>query len=399
MQFTDLNLDPRLQENLRAIGFTTPTPIQEQTIPAALDDRDILGSAETGTGKTAAFMLPLLDYLLNTSRTKMPRALVLTPTRELALQVAEHGRELAPGLPVRFTTVYGGVKLGPQINDFRRGVDVVIATPGRLLDVLRRGHVRFDSLETLVLDEADRMLDIGFLPDIRRIVRQLPTNRQTMLFSATIAPVYRLAGEITYDPLRVEVETAPTPVAIEHAFYPVMEHRKMDVLEHLLAGKDLESVLVFARTKRRVDEITRKLKRNGVNAEAIHGDRRQDERIRALESFRAGRIRVLVATDVAARGIDVFGISHVVNYDVPIKSDDYVHRIGRTGRAEAAGCAWTLVAPQDETMAERIQQVVKLTIERRAPEGVDAGRPAVVVKKEKVVRNRGWTGASRRKRF
>ncbi len=399
MQFTELDLDPRLQKNLRAIGFTHPTPIQEQTIPAALDDRDILGSAETGTGKTAAFMLPLLDYLINTKRTKMPRALVLVPTRELALQVAEHGRELAPGLPIHFTTVYGGVKLGPQINDFRRGVDVVIATPGRLLDVLRRGHVRFDRLETLVLDEADRMLDIGFLPDIRRIVRQLPTNRQTMLFSATIAPVYRLAGEITCDPLRVEVETAPTPEAIEQVFYPVMEHRKMDVLEHLLTGEDLHSVLVFARTKRRVDEITRQLKRSGVNAEAIHGDRRQDERIRALESFRAGRIRVLVATDVAARGIDVFGISHVVNYDVPIKSDDYVHRIGRTGRAEAAGCAWTLVAPQDETMAERIQKVVNLTIERRAPEGVDAGRPAVVQKKEKVVRNGGWTGPSRRKRF
>jgi ATP-dependent RNA helicase RhlE len=398
MQFTDFDLDPRIQRNLRAISFTHPTPIQEKTIPAALDGRDILGSAETGTGKTAAFLLPLLEYLLETESARTPRALVLVPTRELALQVAEHGRQLARDLPVRFVTVYGGVKVRPQIDAFRRGVDVVIATPGRLLDVMRRGHVRFDRLETLVLDEGDRMLDIGFLPDIRRIVKMLPRRRQTMLFSATIASIYHLAGEVTWDPLRVEVETAATPVAIEQAFYPVLEHRKLDVLEHLLSGEDLDSVLVFTRTKRRADRVTSKLKRNGVNAAVIHGDRTQAQRIQVLESFRRGRTRVLVATDVAARGIDVTGISHVVNYDVPMKAEDYVHRIGRTGRADAAGSAWTLVGPQDESMASSIQRVVNLKIERRAVEGVDTGRPAQVRPAAKPRIGNGWTSPSRRRR-
>jgi ATP-dependent RNA helicase RhlE len=399
MQFSDLNLDPRLKKNLRAIGFTRPTPIQEATIPAALADRDILGSAETGTGKTAAFLLPTLQYLLETRRTRSPRALVLVPTRELALQVAEHGRDLARGLPIRFATVYGGVKIRPQVEELRNGTDVVIATPGRLLDVIRRGHVRFDHLETLVLDEADRMLDIGFLPDIRRIVRELPTNRQTMLFSATIAPIYHLARDVTFNALRVEVAAAATPVAIEQVFYPVLEHRKMRVLEHLLSREEMESVLVFTSTKRRADLVSHDLKRGGVNADAIHGDRPQAERVKALESFRRGRTRVLVATDVAARGIDVTGISHVVNYDLPMKSDDYVHRIGRTGRADAPGTAWTLVAPADETMASRIQRVVARPIERRTPKGVDTGRPAEVVAAAPAKKkSNGWIGQSSRRR-
>ena len=397
MQFTDLNLDPRLQANVRAIGFTHPTPIQEQTIPAALGGRDILGSAETGTGKTAAFILPILQKLLNGVSSRTPRALVLVPTRELALQVAEHGEALTQGLPVRFVTVFGGVGMRPQIDAFKRGVDVVIATPGRLLDVLRRGHVRFDRLEILVLDEADRMLDIGFLPDIKRIVRELPQDRQTMLFSATIAPIYGLARDVTRDALRVEVETAATPDAIEQAFYPVLEHRKMDVLEHLLAGEDLDSVLVFARTKRRADRVVHKLKRSGVDAAVIHGDRTQEQRFQALESFRSGKTRVLVATDVAARGIDVAGISHVVNYDVPMKAEDYVHRIGRTGRADASGSAWTLVAPQDESMATRIQRVVNRPIERRSVDGVDAGRPAKAPELVKASTGNGWSRPSRRR--
>ena len=398
MQFTDLDLDPRLQRNLRAVGFTHPTPIQEKTIPAALDGRDILGSAETGTGKTAAFILPILEGLLAGGSSRTPRALVLVPTRELALQVADHGEQLTRDLPIRFVTVYGGVKVRPQIDALRRGVEVVIATPGRLLDLMRRGHVRFDRLETLVLDEGDRMLDIGFLPDIRRIVRELPRDRQTMLFSATIAPVYHLAGEVTWDALRVEVETAPTPVAIEQAFYPVLEHRKMDLLEHLLSDEDLDSVLVFTRTKRRADSVTHRLKRSGVNVDVIHGDRNQAQRTQVLESFRRGRTRVLVATDVAARGIDVTGISHVVNYDVPMKADDYVHRIGRTGRADAAGSAWTLVGPQDETMADRIQRTGNLKIERRAVEGVDTGRPTEIRPPVKAPMGGGRTKPSRRRR-
>jgi len=398
MQFSDFDLDPRLKENLRAIGFTRPTPIQEATIPAALEDRDILGSAETGTGKTAAFFLPILQRLLDGQKSRTPRVLVLVPTRELALQVAEHGEALARGLSVQFVTVYGGVRIGPQIDALRRGVDVVIATPGRLLDVLQRGHVRFDRLETLVLDEADRMLDIGFLPDIRRIVREIPKDRQTMLFSATIAPIYHLARDVTWDALRVEVAAAATPDAIEQVFYPVLEHRKMAVLEHLLSGKEVESVLVFTRTKVRADLVACDLKRSGVNADVIHGDRPQAERIQVLESFRRGRTRVLVATDVAARGIDVTGISHVVNYDLPMKSDDYVHRIGRTGRVGAPGTAWTLVAPMDETMASRIQHVVNRAIERRSPDGVDAGRPAQVQQKVRVATGNGWNQQPSRRR-
>jgi len=277
---------------------------------------------------------------------------------------------------------------------------VVIATPGRLLDVMQRGHISFNRLETLVLDEGDRMLDIGFLPDIRRIVRQLPRDRQTMLFSATIAPIYLLSQEVTQDPLRVEVETAATPEAIEQTFYPVLEHRKMDVLEHLLSGKDLHSVLVFVRTKRRVDQVAWKLKRQGVNAAVIHGDCSQSQRIQSLEAFRRGKIRVLVATDVAARGIDVTGISHVVNYDLPMKAEDYIHRIGRTGRADAAGTAWTLVAPQDEGMADRIQRILNRKIERRTLDGVDTGRLVLAPAKVAASTRNGWTSPSRRrKRF
>ncbi len=379
MQFTDFDLDPRVQQNLRVMKFTKPTPIQEQTIPAGLEGRDILGSAETGTGKTAAFMLPLIEGLLAGRRSRTPRALVLVPTRELALQVADHGAQFARGLPLRFVTVYGGAAIGPQIQAFKRGVDVVVATPGRLIDVMNRGHVRFNQLETLVLDEADRMLDIGFLPDIRRIVDALPTDRQTLLFSATIAAIYKLAREVTVKPIRVEVEKAATPDAIEQTFYPVEEARKMDVLQHLLTGENLESVLVFARTKRRVDRVARKLRRFGVNAGVIHGDRSQSQRVKALESFRHRKTRVLVATDVAARGIDVTGISHVVNYDLPMKAEDYVHRIGRTGRADATGAAWSLIAPQDESMALRIQRTVDKRIERKSVAGVDTGRSAKLV--------------------
>jgi ATP-dependent RNA helicase RhlE len=398
MQFTELDLDPRLQKNLRAMQFTTPTPIQEKTIPAALEGRDILGSAETGTGKTAAFLLPILQDLIKEKRVDTPRVLVLTPTRELAIQIAEHGKLLARGLPIRFLTVYGGVPMGPQTDSLRRGVDVVIATPGRLLDVMGRGHVRFYRLTTLVLDEADRMLDIGFLPDIKRIVRELPRERQTLLFSATIAPVYRLARDITVDPVRVEVETAATPEQIDQAFFPVLEHRKMDVLAHLLSGEDLESVLVFTRTKRRADRVVYTLKKTGVNAEVIHGDRTQEQRVRVLESFRRGKTRILVATDVAARGIDVTGISHVVNFDVPMKADDYIHRIGRTGRADATGKAWTLVGPQDESMADSIQRLVDRKIERRSVEGIDTGRLTQLRTPVKAATGSSWTGTSRRRR-
>jgi ATP-dependent RNA helicase RhlE len=377
MKFTDFDLDPRLQRNLRAIGFEHPTPIQSATIPHALQGRDILGSAETGTGKTAAFLLPILQMLVAVPRSRNPRALVVVPTRELALQVTDHAAILSRDLPVRTATVYGGVRIRQQTQALKKGVDLVVATPGRLLDHVSRRNIRFSSLLFFVLDEGDRMLDIGFLPDIRRIARLLPPDRQTMLFSATLRPILGLAREVTRDPVRVEVEKTVTPEAITQVVYTVQEQVKFDLLQHLLKDKSLDSVLLFVRTKRRADSLVRRLRQNSVSAAVIHGDRSQSQRISALDAFRKGRRRVLVATDVAARGIDVEGISHVVNYDVPMQAEDYVHRVGRTGRAQAVGQAYTLATPLDVPMIHRIERVLGQKIERRQVEGLDYhARPA-----------------------
>jgi ATP-dependent RNA helicase RhlE len=396
LQFTDLNLGGRLQRNLQAMGFEEPTPIQSAAIPPALDGHDILGSAETGTGKTAAFLLPLLQSLLAAPGSCGPRALVVVPTRELALQVADHARQLGRGLPLRFVTIYGGVGYGAQDEALRRGVDVVIATPGRLLDQVSRRHVSLDAVEVLVLDEGDRMLDIGFLPDIRRIVRLLPRDRQTMLFSATLGPIVALAREVTRDAVRVEVAKTVTPGAIAQALYPVPEHLKGELLHRLLADDtSLDSVLVFTRTKQRADLLVRELRQAGISAAVIHGSRSQHERVAALEAFRVGRRRVLVATDIAARGIDVEGIAAVVNYDVPTHAEDYVHRIGRTGRAAAAGRAYTLVTPADERMIHRIEYVLQEKLERRWVEGLDYTRPAVRIPTPEEIRR--YVEANRRK--
>ncbi len=377
MQFNNFNIDPQMQYNLQAMGFEHPTPIQSATVPHALTGRDILGSAETGTGKTAAFLLPLLQKLLDTPRTRQPRALVLVPTRELALQVAEQATQLSKNLPLRIVTVYGGVGIKPQEQAFKKGVDVVIATPGRLLDHVGRRNVTFSDLQVFVLDEADRMLDIGFLPDIRRVVRLLPAERQTMLFSATLQPIVSLSREVTRAPVRVEVEKTVTPDAITQTLYPVPEHLKFQLLQKLLQDEKLESVLIFSRTKHRADRIARKLKRDHVSAAVIHGNRSQGQRVRALESFRRGKTRVLVATDIAARGIDVEGISHVINYDVPQQAEDYVHRIGRTGRAQAVGAAYTFVAPDDERMVHRIEYILGRKVPRRTVEGIDYSVPVM----------------------
>lgn len=379
MPFYDFELDPRLQKNLQKMGFERPTPIQSATISHALDGRDILGSAETGTGKTAAFLLPLLQKLTESPRTREPRALIIVPTRELALQVADHAKQLSHGLRLELATIYGGVSLKPQEDALRRGVDVVIATPGRLLDHVERRNLAFTSLQILVLDEGDRMLDQGFLPDIRRIVRLLPRDRQTMLFSATLQSIVDLSREITRDPVRVEVETTVTPDAITQVLYPVPEHLKFEVLQRLLEDNTLYSVLIFARTKHRADRLARNLQRAKIEAAVIHGNRSQSQRVAALESFRRGRTRVLVATDIAARGIDVEGISHVVNYDVPTQPEDYVHRIGRTGRAHAVGAAYTLATPLDDRMIGRIEYVLKQKIERRRVEGLDYSAPAAKI--------------------
>ncbi|MBI5301292.1 MAG: DEAD/DEAH box helicase [Chloroflexi bacterium] len=378
MSFGTFALDPRLQQGVRSLGFTQPTPIQSATIPAALTGQDVLGSAETGTGKTAAYLLPLLQRLLGT-RMRTPRVLILVPTRELALQVTEHAQALSAHTDLRVAAIYGGVAMSNQTNALRRGADVIIATPGRLLDHIERKNVAFASLQALVLDEADRMLDIGFLPDIRRIIALLPRERQTLLFSATLVPaIVSLAAQITRRPARIQVEKKTTPDAIAQTFFPVPEHLKVQVLQRLLCEKEMDSVLIFARTKRRADRVARQLRNANIRADVIHGDRSQGQRIAALEAFRRGKARVLVATDIAARGIDVEGISHVVNYDVPMQAEDYVHRIGRTGRAQAAGCAYTLVTPTDETMVRRIENVLQRKIERRRLDGVDYRAPALV---------------------
>jgi ATP-dependent RNA helicase RhlE len=388
MSFSSFDLDARLQKGVTSLGFTQPTPIQSATIPAALTGQDVLGSAETGTGKTAAYLLPVLQRLLTAStQIRAPRALVLVPTRELALQVTEQAQQLSAHTKLSVAAIYGGAAMGAQENALRRGVDVVIATPGRLLDHAERRTISFASIQVLILDEADRMLDVGFLPDIRRIVAQLPRERQTMLFSATmVADVINLATQVTHNPVRIQVETTATPDAIEQTLFPVPEHLKAQVLHQLLKEKEMDSVLIFARTKRRADRIAKQLLRVNIRAGVIHGDRTQSQRIAALEDFRRGKSRVLVATDIAARGIDVEGISHVVNYDAPMQAEDYVHRIGRTGRAQATGSAYTLVTPTDEDVIRKIERVLQQKLERRRLDGIDYHAPALVQPNSEAIR-------------
>ncbi len=379
MSFVSFGLEPRLLKGIERLDFEHPTPIQRATIPVALTGQDILGSAETGTGKTAAYLLPVLHRLLkSTGQARRPRALVLVPTRELALQVAEQAHILGTAAGLHTLAVYGGVALSPQQQSLARGAEVVIATPGRLLDLVARRSLQLDGIQILVIDEADRMLDVGFLPDLRRIVRLLPRERQTMLFSATLYPILGLAAEVTRQPARIEVSKTAAPAAIQQMLLTVPEHLKTQAVQTLLRGEEMDSVLIFTRTKHRADRLAKTLTRAGIDAAVIHGNRSQNQRIAALESFRHGRTRVLVATDIAARGIDVEGISHVVNFDVPAQPDDYVHRIGRTGRAEATGTAYTLVTLADEPLVRRIEAVLKHKIERRRVDGIDYATPALV---------------------
>jgi ATP-dependent RNA helicase RhlE len=395
MSFSQFGLDPRLQQGVALLEFQEPTPIQAAAIPVALTGQDILGSAETGTGKTAAYLLPLLQKLLTTpAHSRQPRGLILAPTRELVLQVAQQAVQLGIQTNTRVVTIYGGVPLASQEKALARGADIVIATPGRLLDHVARRNIAFGALEVLVLDEADRMLDVGFLPDLRRIVRLLPRARQTMLFSATLSPILRLAAEMTYQPTRIEVEKRVTPDAIQQTLLPMPEHLKSRAVQQLLRQDDMQSVLIFARTKHRADRLVGDLGRAGISAAVIHSNRSQSQRIAALEAFREQRTRVLVATDIAARGIDVEGISHVVNYDMPMQAGDYVHRIGRTGRAHASGTAYTFVTAADEGMVRRIEAVLKQKIQRRQLEGIDYTMPALVVPDAEAIRR--YVEANRR---
>jgi ATP-dependent RNA helicase RhlE len=378
MSFERFSLHPSLYRGVADLGFETPTPIQRAAIPPALAGRDVLACAMTGSGKTAAFMLPLL-HRLRGGRAATTRALVLTPTRELAAQIEDHGRRLARHAGVRLASVIGGVAYGPQEAALRRGVDVVVATPGRLLDHLRNGNARFDGLEVLVLDEADRMLDMGFIPDVRRVLGHLPRRRQTLFFSATMpAPVVALAQDMLTDPSAIDIERPPAPaVGITHSVYPVPAALKPGLLEALLTDGALTSVLVFTRTKHRANRLADRLERRGIAAARIHGNRSQAQRQSALAGFKAGTFRVLIATDIAARGIDVAGISHVINFDVPTVSEDYIHRVGRTARAEATGVALTLVAPEEEQDLRVIERAIGHRLQRATLPGFDyAARPA-----------------------
>ena len=359
MPFNSLKLHPTLLKGIKELGFARPTPVQSEAIPPALEGRDVLACAMTGSGKTAAFLLPILHRLIDRPRGKT-RALVLTPTRELALQICEDLRDLAIHTPITGAAIIGGVGMGPQEHAFRSGTDVLIATPGRLVDHLRAPYAKLGALEYLVLDEADRMLDMGFLPEIRRILRQLPARRQTLFFSATIPPpIVELTKEMLRNPATVQLErkSAP-PVGIMQAVYPVPQQLKSALLVTLLQRGEIREALVFTRTKHRANRLADYLQRHKVEAGRIHGNRSQGQRTAALADFKRGRFRVLVATDIAARGLDIEALGHVVNFDVPRASDDYIHRVGRTGRAEATGDAFTLMAPEEEADLRQIERAL-----------------------------------------
>ncbi len=365
MTFTELQLCESVQKNVRAAGYTQPTPIQEQAIPVVMAGRDIFGCAQTGTGKTAAFGLPILHRLESEGPFRGgPRVLILAPTRELAVQIDESFRAYGKGLKVRSVVLLGGVSIRPQIEQIRRGVDIVIATPGRLLDVIEHRALNLSHIHTFVLDEADRMLDMGFLPSIRQVVKLIPTQRQTLFFSATLPREIRdLANSLLSDPVHVAVaaENATTEM-VDQRLYFVERDRKRALLTHLLEG-DLEgSVLVFTRTKRGADRVTKDLMKVGLKVASIHGDKSQMARQKALQDFKSGRTRVLVATDIAARGIDIAQLPYVVNFDVPEAAETYVHRIGRTGRAGHSGVAVTLATPEDRNSLRDIEKLIRMRI-------------------------------------
>jgi ATP-dependent RNA helicase RhlE len=375
MQFDQLGLSEPLLRAIREQGYTEPSPIQAQAIPAVLSGRDVMAAAQTGTGKTAGFTLPILQ-LLDASGPSHPhriRALILTPTRELAAQVAESVATYGAHLPFKSTVVFGGVKINPQIARLRRGVDILIATPGRLLDLHQQGELDFRELEILVLDEADRMLDMGFIHDIRRIIKLLPERRQNLMFSATFAPEIReLTNSILHNPLEVEVSPAnATADTVEQWLYPVDKKRKSALLRELVVDRDWQQVLVFTRTKHGANRLAQSLEKAGLNAAAIHGNKSQGARTRALAGFKDGSVRVLVATDIAARGLDIAQLPQVVNFDLPNVPEDYVHRIGRTGRAGSTGKAYSLVSADEIKQLNGIEQLIQRHITREYVAGFE----------------------------
>ncbi|MBI2924248.1 MAG: DEAD/DEAH box helicase [Verrucomicrobia bacterium] len=411
MPFSKLGLSRPLVDGVKAMGYVEPTPIQLRTIPLILAGHDVIGSAQTGTGKTAAFALPILCQLGQHS--DGPRVLVLEPTRELAAQVETAFRDLARFTDLQATVVFGGVGYGAQKDALRRGVDVLVATPGRLLDLMGQGVCRLDRVQFLVLDEADRMLDMGFLPDVRRIVDKCPRQRHSSLFSATIPPeIESLIKWAMKSPQTVEIGARRTPAeTVKHVIYPVAESQKADLLRELLERVHYDSVIVFCRTKNRADRIGHLLKKNSHAVAILHSNRTQREREQALRGFRDGRFEVLVATDIAARGLDIANVSHVINFDVPQHPEDYVHRIGRTGRAAATGDAFTIMVAEDASHVHAIERFIAQKVERVKMEGFNyqytalfdegkGGRPMLHQSKARGVRLSGgyFFGPSGRRR-
>jgi ATP-dependent RNA helicase RhlE len=380
MPFAALGLEPRLLSALKDAGYTEPTPIQTAAIPKIISGSDVIGIAQTGTGKTAAFVLPMLQLLASRPPVggKKIRALVIAPTRELVAQIEENARAYARYVPFRMATIFGGVGERPQIQALRDNVELIIACPGRLLDLMQQRHGDFTGLEFLVLDEADRMLDMGFLPDIRRVVKLLPRKRQTLLFSATLSnEIESLTHEFLHHPATVQVGRRSNPAeTVTQVAYEVPKHLKLALLVALLNQPGMESVLVFSRTKHGADRIARKLEASNIKSATLHSNRTQNQRLRALAGFKAGEVRVLVATDIAARGIDVDGISHVINYDFPMTNEDYIHRIGRTGRANAVGDAFSFVCPDEHGDLRSLERFIGRGLPRRRLDGFDYSGPA-----------------------
>jgi len=376
MTFDDLGLSPAILTAVTEKGYDTPSPIQEKAIPAVLSGRDVMAAAQTGTGKTAGFTLPLLEILSKSGKkvqSNQVRALVLTPTRELAAQVAESVSDYSKNLPIRSSVVFGGVKINPQMQRLRQGVDVLVATPGRLLDLYNQNAVKFDNLEVLILDEADRMLDMGFIHDIKKILRVLPKQRQNLLFSATFSDdIRKLAKGLVNDPIEVSVSSPNTTVeTVDHWICPVDKKQKAELLCHLITHNEWKQVLVFSRTKHGANKLTKKLEAAGITATAIHGNKSQSARTKALAGFKDGQVRALVATDIAARGLDISQLPHVVNFDLPDVPEDYVHRIGRTGRAGSSGEAISLVCADEIKQLSDIERLIGELLPRKLIDGFE----------------------------
>ncbi|MCF8028413.1 MAG: DEAD/DEAH box helicase [Desulfobacteraceae bacterium] len=365
MDFKEFQLDSRIEAAIRTAGFTAPTPVQVQTIGRVMQGQDLIGLAQTGTGKTAAYVLPLLHRLLQ-SKNRKNRALILAPTRELAEQIHQDIQTLGRRTGLKSLTLYGGAAIGPQIQALKKGVDIVVACPGRLIDHINRGNMDFSGLETLVLDEADQMLDMGFIPDIRRILKKIPRDRQSLMFSATMRKEIRLlADEVLHKPAFVQVGEPAAADTVSHTHFPVSQNQKTSLLLKILKDTRIASVLIFTRTKHRAKRLSEALERAGYGAASLQGNLSQNRRQAALNGFKSGKYQILVATDIASRGIDVSGVSHVVNYDVPATAEAYIHRIGRTGRAEHTGNAFNLVTNEDRQVLKSIDRVVGSLIERR----------------------------------